>query len=100
MPTYYITADFSMPVEADTYDDALDKSLDIMRRNKQASFRMDNILENPYNKGDWVKIDDDDRLFRVHSLYSTKKVSLGLYDYPDVEQDTQIHVNRLRKVER
>lgn len=51
--------------------------------------------------GDFVKYKDGDpRTFSVYAVYSPTKVSLGLAKYPDVEQDYQVDVKRLRKVKK
>ena len=50
--------------------------------------------------GDWVKFKDGDpNKYQVIWNYGKGRVSLGLANYPDVEQDNQINVNKLVKVE-
>lgn len=56
--------------------------------------------KNPYSSGDKVLVDGDDRVFTVYHVYSDTKVSLGLFEYPDVEQDYQTSVNVLTPYER
>ena len=52
-----------------------------------------------FKSGDKVKYKDGDaRVFTVHTVYSPAKVSLGLYDYPDTEQDYTTKTTDLIKV--
>lgn len=49
--------------------------------------------------GDKVRYKDGDtRVFTVHTVYSDTCVSLGLYEYPDTEQDYMTLTNELIKV--
>lgn len=49
--------------------------------------------------GDNVRFKENDkRTFRVYNIYSKTKVSLGLFDYPDVEQDYQVDVRDLEVI--
>ena len=51
--------------------------------------------------GDKVKIKgNDDRIFIIYGKYDDDNVSLGLYDYPDVEQDYLYNIKELIKVEK
>lgn len=55
--------------------------------------------KNPFKAGNKVIYKDGDvRVFTVYSVYGDTKVSLGLADYPDVEQDYQIHINKIKKI--
>ncbi len=55
--------------------------------------------KNPFKVGDKVKYKDGDkRIFRVYAIYSDTKVSLGIADYPDIEQDYQIDIKDIKKV--
>lgn len=38
----------------------------------------------------------DPNLYEIHTIYSTRKVSLGLKDFPDVEQDNQVSTGEIR----
>jgi len=42
--------------------------------------------------------DGDPRIFKVYAIYPNNRVSLGLYDYPDTEQDYQVSLNDLKIV--
>jgi hypothetical protein len=44
---------------------------------------------------DRVRYKNDKRIFRVYAIYSKTKVSLGLYDYPDTEQDFQTDIKEI-----
>ena len=50
---------------------------------------------NPFSSGDKVKIDGDNKIYTVYAVYSDTEVSLGLYDYPDVEQDYLTSIDML-----
>lgn len=55
-------------------------------------------MPNPFKPGDKVKYKDNDhRIFQVYAIYSDTKLSLGLADYPDTEQDTQTDINEIEK---
>ena len=52
-----------------------------------------------FKQGDKVKYKDEDtRIFKVYQVYSKNYVSLGLADYPEIEQDYQVNIKKLRKV--
>lgn len=55
---------------------------------------------NPLKSGDKVIFNDDPaRLeYIVYSIYSPTKVSLGLYDFPNIEQDWQVDISKLTKI--
>ena len=56
-------------------------------------------IENPFQVGDKVRYKDGDtREFIVYAVYGPTKVSLGLHDYPDVEQDIQVDISLIEKV--
>jgi hypothetical protein len=56
-------------------------------------------MTNPFKVGDKVKFTDgDEREFTVYQIYSDTELSLGLYDYPDVEQDWQTNINKIKKI--
>lgn len=49
--------------------------------------------------GDKVKFKDNDpSIYVVYHVYSNTSVSLGLGEYPDVEQDNQVNINQLERV--
>ena len=49
--------------------------------------------------GDKVEYKDDPGvIYTVYAVYSKSMVSLGLLDYPEIEQDYQVNINELRKV--
>ena len=54
--------------------------------------------KNPYSSGDRVTIDGDDRVYTVYGVYSDTEVSLGQYEYPDVEQDYLTDISILTRV--
>lgn len=59
------------------------------------------------NKKDFLKVGDnvyykDDlskEVYIVYRLYGSRRISLGLLDYPDVEQDYIIDINQVAKVD-
>ena len=54
--------------------------------------------KNKYSSGDKVKVDGDYTVYTVYAIYSDTEVSLGLADYPDVEQDFLTDISILNKV--
>ena len=49
--------------------------------------------------GDRVRYKDNDtRIYRVYAVYNKNKVSLGLADYPDTEQDYLTDINNIEKI--
>lgn len=49
------------------------------------------MKQNQFKKGDKVKYKDgDNRIFYVYDLYGENAVSLGQYEYPEIEQDYQV----------
>lgn len=47
-------------------------------------------------QGDRVRYKDGDtREFIVHTIYKNGFISLGLYDYPDTEQDNMVEGSKL-----
>jgi len=59
--------------------------------------------KNPFLAGDKVKYKDElgtpiESVFRVYAVYNETKVSLGLRDYPDVEQDFLTNISDIVKV--
>lgn len=61
------------------------------------------MFNNPFKSGDKVKYKDEigterESIFSVFAIYSPTKVSLGLRDYPDTEQDFQTHIDKIVKV--
>ena len=62
---------------------------------------MKNQFNNPFKPGDKVQYrDGDKRTFTVYAVYSNCSVSLGLYKYPDTEQDYQTNINKIKHYER
>jgi hypothetical protein len=54
---------------------------------------------NPYKSGDLVYVDGEgDSVFTVYAVYGDTKVSLGLREYPDTEQDYQTDIAILTPV--
>lgn len=54
--------------------------------------------KNPFKSGDKVKYKDGDTsTYTVYGIYSPTMVSLGLKDYPDTEQDFQIHISKIKR---
>lgn len=52
-----------------------------------------------FNINDSVKFkDNDERIFKIYSIYNKKYVSLGLYEYPEIEQDYLINVKNLKLI--
>jgi hypothetical protein len=67
--------------------------------------QIDDIVEiktakNPFKSGDKVRFRKDalQRVYTVHTIYTPTSVSLGLYGYPDTEQDNQVDVKDIKKV--
>jgi hypothetical protein len=57
------------------------------------------ISKNSFKSGDKVRYkDNDSRVFRVHTIYDNTHVSLGLADYPEIEQDYRININEIVKL--
>lgn len=56
-------------------------------------------IEIPYKSGDIVYYKDDVKKepFVVYQTYGNKKVSLGLREYPDTEQDYQTDISKIKK---
>jgi len=54
--------------------------------------------KNPYKSGDKVILKSDGKKYTVYQVYDDEHVSLGLYDYPDIEQDYQTHISKIKKV--
>jgi hypothetical protein len=82
------------------WDITLDNSnISVYFQEKELQIIEDNIMKNTFKIGDKVKYKDgDNRIFRVYDIYSNTMVSLGLYDYPDIEQDNQTNINNIIKV--
>jgi len=54
-----------------------------------------------FKSGDKVKYKDGDkRIFKVHSIYSDTELSLGLADYPEVEQDYLTNIKEIEGVKK
>jgi len=58
---------------------------------------------NPFKSGDQVIYKDElgtprESVFRVYAVYSDTKVSLGLRDYPDTEQDYLTDIKKIIKI--
>lgn len=55
-------------------------------------------MSNPFKKGDRVKFTEfDQNVYIVYQVYSDSKVSLGLGEYPDIEQDYQVDIRELER---
>jgi hypothetical protein len=56
--------------------------------------------KNPFYPGDKVryKYKDGDNIYTVYAIYSDTEVSLGLEDYPDVEQDYRTNIKYIEKI--
>ena len=55
--------------------------------------------QNKFKSGDKVMYKDGDmRIFRVYAVYNKNEVSLGLYDYPDTEQDYLVNIKNIVKI--
>ena len=52
-------------------------------------------MKNPFYPGDKVRYKDGDTIYTVWAIYSDTQVSLGLEDYPDVEQDYKTDINNI-----
>jgi len=54
---------------------------------------------NPFKAGDNVRYkENDDGIYVVYHIYSDTKVSLGLRDYPNTEQDFQIDIKDIKRL--
>ena len=57
------------------------------------------MKKNPFKAGDSVIFTDGDmRVFQVYAVYNNTMVSLGLADYPDVEQDNLTPITEIKKI--
>jgi len=54
--------------------------------------------KNPFKSGDKVILKSDGRKYTVYTVYDDEYVSLGLYEYPDTEQDYLTHISEVKKV--
>lgn len=56
-------------------------------------------MTNPFKSGDKVRFteDFDTHIYIVHTVYGDDKVSLGLGEYPDIEQDYQVDIRELER---
>jgi hypothetical protein len=55
-------------------------------------------MKNPFKIGNKVRYKDNDpRIFRVYQIYNNTFLSLGLADYPEIEQDYQVNINDIKK---
>jgi hypothetical protein len=55
------------------------------------------MLKNPYLPGDKVQYrNKDKRVFIVHTIYTNCSLSLGLYKYPETEQDWQTNIKDIK----
>ena len=60
---------------------------------------IEEVKKNKFKPGDKVRFKDgDQRTFIVYALYGNNRVSLGLYDYPDTEQDDQVNTDELDNI--
>lgn len=57
-----------------------------------------NPISKPFRVGEKVILKDDGETYRIYAIYSPTEVSLGLLDYPDVEQDYTTPVSSLRRL--
>ncbi len=58
-----------------------------------------NQTKNGIKAGDKVKyLDGDPHVYRVYAVYTPTKVSIGLRDYPDTEQDFMTNIKEIQKV--
>jgi len=59
-------------------------------------------MHNIFKSGDKVRYKDEpvskDNEFTVYAVYDSEHVSLGLREYPDVEQDFQNHISEIEKI--
>lgn len=56
---------------------------------------------NPFKQGDKVKYVSryyDPKVYEVYDIYGYNAVSLGLYEYPDVEQDYQVEIKDIKLI--
>ena len=58
---------------------------------------MENTKELKIGDKVFYKDDKDKTEYTIYSIYSDTKLSLGLKDYPDTEQDYQIDISEVRK---
>lgn len=57
------------------------------------------MIKNDLKIGDKVKfLDGDENIYIIYAIYSDTMVSLGLADYPDTEQDYQVHFREVLKI--
>lgn len=58
-------------------------------------------MKNPFKVKDKVQYKNEigtPNIFIVYAVYNDTKVSLGLRNYPDVEQDFLVNINEIIKV--
>lgn len=56
-------------------------------------------MKNKFKVGQKVRYKDGDKnIYKVYAIYSKTKVSLGLKDYPDVEQDYLVNIKDIEGV--
>lgn len=54
--------------------------------------------KNQFKPGDKVKFKDGDpRIFTIYEIYTPIKISLGLYEYPDIEQNWLTDIRNIKK---
>lgn len=54
--------------------------------------------ESQFKVGTKVRFKNDSEIYTIYAVYSDTMVSLGLLEYPDTEQDTQVNVKELEIV--
>ena len=54
---------------------------------------MTKILK-PGDKVQFIK--DDPRVYTVYDIYGEDQVSLGIFEYPDIEQDYTVDIKELK----
>lgn len=54
---------------------------------------------NKFKVGEKVILKEDKKVYTIYALYPKNKLSLGLYEYPDTEQDYLISIADIEKID-
>jgi hypothetical protein len=51
-----------------------------------------------YQIGEKVRLKTDGKLYTIYGVYDDENISLGIYDYPDTEQDIITNIKDIEKI--
>ncbi len=91
-----------MQICLDTTQERLSKVLSFVPLHYLGQAKEDEgmIKKNPFKPGDKVRYKrNDDGIYIIYAVYSPTRVSLGLKDYPDTEQDMQTNITEIVKAD-